>query len=204
MKTIATTFAILTATAFAGAWSNTAQAQVDPHIDELACQLQSQSAAACREVYHHFRSSPHFRHAYSDLYEIYTLATHIHEIAHRPCELDHMREDVAEIDRLFHHTETVVARMVQCPRTPHGYHLQRLQAMMRGLEETIHHLDEDLSPLNVPAVAPPVPPSYGPALPPVPQTGYRGRYRTGRSRGYDGRTVSIGNDRFGISFQLGR
>ncbi len=203
MKTIATTFAILAATAFSGV--NTAQAQVvDPHIDQLALQLQSQSAAACREVYHHFRRSPHFQHAYSDLYEIYTLATHIHDIAHRPCELEHMREDVAEIDRLFHHTEDVVARMTQCPITGNGYHMRRLQALMRGLEDTIHHLDEDLNPVGIPGVNLPVPPSTGPALPPPPQTGFRSGYRTSRPLGYNGRTVSIGNDRIGISFSLGR
>jgi hypothetical protein len=180
MKTIATTALMLTV----GLFANSASA-ADPHLDDLAFSLKQQAALACREVRYGFQRTAAYPHLYKDFYELYTLADHIHDVAHNHGDLRHLKDDVDQLDELFHHTEELTARtgsvrIVQaggscitvpaCGGIASSYHLRKLQAIMVQMEDTIHHLQEDLeSELSPGGVVPPLPPSQNlPALPPVP------------------------------------
>ena len=215
-----TTFAALMLTA--GLLGSSANA-ADPHLDDLAFSLKQQAALACREVRYGFQRTPAFPHLYKDFYELYTLADHIHEVAHNHGDLQHLKDDVEELDELFHHTEELTARtgsvqVVQangvivavpaCGTTVSSYHLRKLQAIMVQMEDTIHHLQDDLeAELSPGGIVPPVPPGQiGPALPlpqaPVytPTPSYPGpRFPGSRGVGYRGR-----NGKVAFSIQIGR
>lgn len=181
MKMIATTALMLTA----GLFANTASA-ADPHLDDLAFTLQQQAALACREVRYGFSRTPAYPHLYKDFYELYTLAAHVHDVAHNEGDLAHLKDDVEEMDTLFHQVEELTAQagnvrvatagggfitVPACGSTVSTYHLRKLQVIMRDMEDTIHHLQEDLeAELGPGGVVLPLPPTQlGPALPPVPQ-----------------------------------
>lgn len=177
MKSIVTTALILSA----GLVANTASA-ADPHLDELAFTLKQQAALACREVRYGFRRTPAFPHLYKDFYELYTLADHVHDVAHHGGDLCHLKDDVNQMDQLFHHTEELVAPFTQPQPIGRGcrppacgevssYHLRRLQRIMVDMEETLHHLQDDLEAELAPGGAlPPLPPGQlgpgGPQLSP--------------------------------------
>lgn len=174
MKSIVTTALILTA----GLFANTASA-ADPHLDDLALTIKNEAALACREVQYGFRRTPAFPHLYKDFYELYTLANHVHEVAHNHGDLRHLKDDVEQMDQLFHHTEEMTAKFSQpqpigggyhsAPGNVSGYHLRRLQKIMVSMEENLHHLQEDLDAELAPAgQIPPLPPGQlGPNVPPV-------------------------------------
>lgn len=139
----------------------------DPHIDDLAYQVKNLSARAYNEAryLHGFGKVAHLR---QDLYEMYTLADHVHEVTHNSHDYRHVADDVAKLDELFHHVEevyelaerTTYARRGSS-RHGHGryhsggdYHFNRLGRLLTAIEDTIHHMQEDLEPV-VP-VAPPV------------------------------------------------
>jgi len=166
-----------------GLFTSSASA-ADPHLDDLAFSLKRQAALACREVRYGFRRTAAFPHLYKDFYELYTLADHIHEVAHNHGDLRHLKDDVDALDDLFHHTEELTARagnvrvvsgtgivttVPACGGNVSRYHLRKLLAIMAEMEDTIHHLQDDLE-AELGSVGPPLPPGQTvPALPPVPQ-----------------------------------
>ena len=97
-----TTMAVLIAAFGLTAASNTAEA-AGPHVDRLALQLQSQARQLRTEFSLHFRHTAQYGHMMSDASQIYGKAAHIHRVAHFSNNLPHLRRDLAEIDRLFHH-----------------------------------------------------------------------------------------------------
>ena len=198
----------------AGYFANTASA-ADPHLDDLAFSLKQQAALACREVRYGFQRTPAFPHLYKDFYELYTLADHIHDVAHNHGNLRHLKDDVDQLDELFHHTEELTARtgtvqvvtangaviaVPACGSNVSSYHLRKLQAIMVQMEDTIHHLQEDLeSELSPGGVVPPVPPGQlvpaplpqGPAV--IPQPSYPNPViPQGRGVGFRGRNGKVG------------
>ena len=212
MKTIAATLLILTS----GMSANSASA-ADPHLDDLAFTLKQQAALACREVRYGFSRTAAFPHLYKDFYELYTLADHIHDVAHHGGDLRHLKDDVDALDELFHHTEELTARtgnvriagtggvcryVPACGGSVSQYHLRKLQAIMLQMEDTIHHLQDDLEAELGPAL-PPVPPGQvSPGLPPVPPQpiGYPGAgYPRGKSVGF-----RTSNGKVAFSIRLGR
>ncbi len=211
MKTIATTTAILVTS---GLFADTARA--GHHIDELAYTLRNQAVAVTREVYTGFRGTPQFEHLYSDVYEMYKLADHIHDVAHVRGSIPHIRRDMEEMDELFHHVEDLVADISRNSRSSHrsrfghhghhghyghhgvsSYHLRRLCRLLEEMEDTMHHLLEDVSVGAVPVPAVPTPPTR---VVPVPsQVGPVFPQSTRRGRVIDIRT---GNGRFGFRLNL--
>jgi hypothetical protein len=215
-----TTLAALMLTA--GLFADSASA-ADPHLDDLAFTLKQQAALACREVRYGFQRTPAFPHLYKDFYELYTLADHIHDVAHNHGDLCRLKESVDQMDALFHHAQELTARsgnvrVVQtgggfhyvpaCGSAVSSHHLRRLQVIMAQMEETIHHLQDDLEALLSPrGVVPPVPPSQlGPAFPSVPQapvyapqSGFPSPGVPYRGAGYRGR-----NGKVAFSIQIGR
>lgn len=220
MKTIAATALILTS----GLLVNSASA-ADPHLDDLAFSLKRQAALACREVRYGFRRTAAFPHLYRDFYEMYTLADHIHDVAHNHGDLRHLKDDVDQLDALFHHTEELTARtgnvriarpgrscltVPACGGSVSQYHLRKLQRIMVEMEDTIHHLQDDLE-AELGPVGPPLPPGQfspsGPALTPPasPGRGNRGvirpinRFPQGRSVGFRSK-----NGKVAFSIRIGR
>jgi hypothetical protein len=151
-------------------------------IDELACLLRDQAAAAAREIRYHFVSAPNYRHLYSDVYELYRGADQVHELIHRRASLAQVSTAVDELDDLFHHVEDQFDELERCGWSGHvdlrhshhgyrearlgygsrnSYHLRRLKVRVAAMGDTIHDLGDEIHAHRGPG-------RVGPALPPVP------------------------------------
>ena len=157
MKTTVLAAAVLTLSAL---FTSTAKADHFEHIDSLAAQLRNQASRTAWEVRHNFRGAPEYRHLYRDVYELYTTADHVHEIIHAGTSIEHIRADVESLDRLLHHAQDVVRGIRPADDFHfhgHGFHghghapvgptrndLRRLRSMLDQMEDTLHHLQDDV------------------------------------------------------------
>ncbi len=170
-----TAFFTTAALAFTTICTETVNAADFNHVDQLASRLRNQASRTAWEVHNNFRRIPQYRHLYSDVYEMYTTADHIHEILHEGADLGHLRADVESLDRLFHHVEESVREIRPVDQFyGHGWghwhgsfgptrnDLRSLCNLLEEMEETLHHLREDLQFAAVP-VAP-----VAPVVNPVP------------------------------------
>jgi len=161
MKKFATTLVMLV-TPFILSAGNEAQAQNRSfhQVDEMALELQEQAADICRELNAYFDGKPNYRHAYSDIYGIYTQARHIHELAHDGASLRHIQHDLEDIDRKFHHFERVAKLLMTPVRRTNRYghdhhssfHNRRLARMIRRMGYVLHDLQEEVELLASPRV----------------------------------------------------
>lgn len=164
--TIARTTVAALIAAFGLTAANTAQA-AGPHIDRLALQLQGQARQLKTEFILHFRHTAQFGHLISDASRIYGKAAHIHRVAHYTNNLPHLRRDLAELDRLFHHLEGLTRQVQIHASHGHGGHLHgrvgHVNRLMAEMENTLHHLRRDLALIGCGPIGPvPVPgPGHG-------------------------------------------
>lgn len=141
------------------------------HIDNLAVRLQRQAAALYGEFREHYSHTRRADYLMSDAAMLYRLASHVHEVAHTGGNVFHLRNDIAELDRTFHHVESLVDAIErETVFNPFGGgHVHGstadVRALMRTMEDTLHHLRSDV---NRAAYVPPV---YG--------TGYGTGFGTG-------------------------
>jgi hypothetical protein len=71
------------------------------------------------------------------------LARHIHEVIHRGAGVRHLRRDVEELDRVFHHVEDLVNDLGRSRRIdPWTYRV--IRSSLGRIERTLHHLRDDL------------------------------------------------------------
>jgi hypothetical protein len=117
------------------------------HIDRLARQLERQARDLHEEVDNHFRPSPQYRHLHDDVEELEELADHIHDVLHRGASVTHLRADARKLDRLFHHVEDLVRDMGRS-RTIDRRAYAHLRESLSRLEDTVHHLLDDLNRLR--------------------------------------------------------
>ena len=121
------------------------------HIERLAESLRRDARGLNREIERHFRHTPEFVHLRSDGQAIYRLADHIEEVADDRGPVIHLRRDLAELDRLFHHTVGLMQQITIRAQRGLGGHIHgSLGHVARDLQEmaqTLHHLQEDVEQL---------------------------------------------------------
>lgn len=117
------------------------------HIDRLARQLERQARDLHDEVDAHFRPTPQYRHLHNDVEELEQLADHIHDVIHRGASVNHLRADARKLDRLFHHVEDLVQDMGRSRTIDRRAYFHLRQSLSR-LEDTVHHLLDDLNRLR--------------------------------------------------------
>ncbi len=151
-----TTLTFAFAIATLGLFTGTASAASELHIDDLAAQLQRETAEFGDEIEHHFRSTPSYRHLANDARKMQRLARHIHAVAHNTGARRHIASDLAQLDKIYHHVEGLVDEMddVAKYRARHGYRgdaytlgraeTRHLRRTLRRINSTLHHLQEDL------------------------------------------------------------
>jgi len=183
--------------------ANTVNAAPGSHLDEVALRLQRQAAELNREFRLHFRHTPEFGHLVSDANQIQAKAAHIHRVAHHSGSVWHLRHEVEELDRLFHHMEDVVDRIDR--HAAHGIghihgHLAHVYDLLDDMEDTLHHLRRDLARITSgrPAHGGWHSNRHGGYV--VPHSGYHSGYVVPRSG--HGRGVSV--SRHGIAISNGR
>jgi hypothetical protein len=181
--------------------ANNADAAPGAHIDRLALQLQGQARGLMTELRLHFRHTSQYGHMISDSAQIYGKAAHIHRVAHISGGPMHVRRDLAELDRLFHHLEGLVGNVQAHASHGHGGHLHgrlgHVNRLMAEMENTLHHMRRDMA-----FVSPGPHPGHGPVLVPAPVPAPfpgHGGFRPAPGNGHSG--ISFGNGQFG--FRIG-
>ena len=131
--------------------ASTQSAQAVGHIDDLAYRLERQSRALISEIRSHYRHTGQYHHMLSDAYQVNRLARHIHTMAHHQGNLFHIRNDVERLDRLFHHLEELIEHTDVHPHGGHIHgHTGHVFGFIQSMENTLHHLREDLDRLTRP------------------------------------------------------
>jgi hypothetical protein len=150
IKSITAVLTLVVATSFA------TQVNADEyrHIDQLAQKIQRYSKQLKNEV-RHYRHTPEYNHLVNDVNNVYRLATHIHDVTHFEGNLFHLQSDLAELDREFHHLESVFDRIEHNAAYGNGHvhgstaHVKRL---LNNIEDSIHHITVDVQILRAPRV----------------------------------------------------
>lgn len=111
------------------------------HIDDLAIRLEQLTNELCLDMYYNYRHNRGFRETYRETYEIYQLAKYIHEEEHHG-HRDEIARKLGGLDALFHHIEDDV-------RGWHRHHHRQIGTLgivdkMQRIEDTIHHLMNDV------------------------------------------------------------
>ena len=143
--------AVLATTGFSTV-GQTAQAASFKHIDQLSLEFRRDSSLLYWEFRRHFRHAAHYNHLISDSAKMYRLADHIHEVAHRGT-LGHMADDLAKLDRAFHHLEDLVDDIQDDAYHGQGHthgNTSHVRELMRELEDTLHHLRDDIRAMRRP------------------------------------------------------
>jgi hypothetical protein len=138
------TLAILILTTLA-AFSGAVEADTYDHIDKLAKKLQKQTRELRQEFGRHYRHVDHATHLRSDALEIYKLSKHIHQVAHNEGSVVHLRNDLKNAERFFHHLEAALAAS---NRSFFGHvhgRARHVHELMHEVEETLHHLNDDMN-----------------------------------------------------------
>lgn len=150
--------------------------------DEYAHCLKNESARACREIYIGMRGEPDFVPVYRTAYELYTLSSHLLDTVHEREDMDHVWEDLKEVDEQFHTLEASLERTGWCGPTPAGcrlshsraFHKRRLEAHVQMFDKGLHQLIDEVDFVPTPAggnvqppivLPPPAIPSVRPRLP---------------------------------------
>jgi hypothetical protein len=137
--------------------TTSARADEFDHIDDLAVRLQGQARALYGELREHYSHAAHGDHLISDAAAMYRTAAHIHEIAHHAGNVFHLRNDLASLDRNFHHLEGLLDDSERHARFDpwHGGHAHgptgHVKRLMAEMEDTLHHLRSDVNRLAQPA-----------------------------------------------------
>lgn len=117
-----TTAALLAMTAlFASATIASADARRD--LDQIACRLAKDTDLLVQEAAIHYRHTPQYPHLISDAVQMKRLANHIHSIVNYG-SITHLKHDVNELDRLFHHVEGLIHQIeINARHSYHGGHI---------------------------------------------------------------------------------
>ncbi|MGB7342702.1 MAG: hypothetical protein WBD20_00665 [Pirellulaceae bacterium] len=205
-KTI-TMMGLLVLTTFA----STASADVYHHIDDLAQQIERNSKRLVSEA-RHYRHTPEYGHLVSDARDMARLADHVHDLAHHHGSLAHLQSDLVELDRKFHHLESVFDRVEHNAAFGHGHvhgNTSHVRRLLTQIETDLHHLQDDIRSLVAPQICPTQPvvvrrpvTTYGYGAPGfgVPNYGSAG-HGSNRWSGYNAGPQSTG---FGHSYSRGR
>jgi hypothetical protein len=207
---------VLTVGLIGFAFAPAAKADTYGHIEGLAHRLDQNISLLDREFTTHYRHTPEYRHLRSDSREMVQLARHIHEWAHAQGDVRHLESDLRQLDRLFHHVEDLVDDLehnaaFEYDHGSYGWHgygrgfgghvhgdTNHVQRLMLAVEDTLHHLQDDLRSLSGGRQAPFAQP-YSP-VPPAANPGW-GAY-PGAVRGQPGPSIRFSHP--GFSIWLGR
>ncbi len=119
------------------------------HMDRLALQIQNNSAELYREFQLHYRHVAEYPHLLSDARTMYDRARHIHVITHAHGSLHHVERDLADLDRFYHHLESLLRQVESGWHHGHVHgDTLHVQQLMKQIECDIHHLRKDLAELR--------------------------------------------------------
>ena len=129
-----------------------AHADTYHYIDGLALTIERQSKQLLRECVH-YRHAPEYRQLIHDSIKMSRLADDVHDLARCNGSLAHLESDLAELDVLFYHLQSLVTeieRRAACGH-PHRHtptHTAQIQNLMRSIERNLHHLADGIRQLR--------------------------------------------------------
>lgn len=148
------------------------------HVDDLAAELTDQANDLCLELHYNYQHNAGFRQTYREAYELLTTAKYIHGLEHSG-NREKLRQAVGELDVHFHHVQGHVTDWSGHHHRPVGQ--GGLTAKLEALEQTLHHLMDDVG--VRPAAAGQQAPPSALIVEEAPIVAPRGSYRPGPGPG---------------------
>ena len=127
--------------------SGSAKAQGWSHIDEVACQMHQDALVLNVTAQTHLQGCGYINQVKQCVALIDRLALHIHaNVAGQKCPIS-LRNDIRQLAAIHHQTECLFQALGRAGRiNPHVYQL--IACQMEKLDDSIHHLEEDLAGLQ--------------------------------------------------------
>lgn len=118
------------------------------HIDQLAVKIQRTTKRLIGEV-KHYRDTAAYCHLMLGSQEIHRLATHIHDMTYFEGRLAHLESDLRELDRKFHHLESVFDRVEHDAHFGGGGYIHgntaHVKRLLNSIEESLHNMRSDVA-----------------------------------------------------------
>ena len=144
---IALTLTLLGATSFV----STASANDYRRINREAQRIERKATLLAQEVVH-YEAMPQHCHLVRDLEEFVRLSQHITDLVRVSGDLRHIKADVNELDRTFHHIEGLfdqIERQIARGRGVKYGNTAHVKRLLNSVEDCIHHMQEDVAVLEV-------------------------------------------------------
>ena len=127
-------------------------------IDALAFKIQDQARQLASEANMHYRNSPHYGHLIADTSAMLKQSMHMHEVAHVHGDLNQLGEDLAELDKSFHHLEDTFDEIERDASRGRGQiqgHTAHVKELLEATESNIHHLSSIVASVSQPVITGP-------------------------------------------------
>ena len=147
---------ILSAATFIGLAASQVMANDYKHINKLARSIHSQAEELLTET-RHYRSTPNYHHIVQNVTELDRLACHLRDVARNEGNLDYLAADIADIHAKFRRIERLFDRTELAAGYGHGFvkgHTAHVKELLDCIEDSIHHIGEDIDHLRAALSAP--------------------------------------------------
>lgn len=151
MKNFTSKMALLLTALGLSSLASTATANDYLRINRAARTIERKANLLAGEVVH-YQAMPQYCQLTDDLEDFVRLSQHITDLVRVSGNVRHIKSDVNELDRTFHHIEGVFDRIERQIARGRGYkygntaHVKRL---LNDVEDCIHHMQEDIAILEV-------------------------------------------------------
>lgn len=130
---------------------STASANDYRRINREAQRIERKATLLTREVVH-YEAMPQYCHLVEDLEEFVRLSQHITDLVRVSGDLRHIRADVNQLDRTFHHIEGLfdqIERQIARGRGVKYGNTAHVKRLLNNIEDCIHVMQEDVAVLEV-------------------------------------------------------
>ena len=118
------------------------------HIGQLAVKIQRTTKRLIGEV-KHYRDTAAYCHLMLGSQEIHRLATHVNDMTYFEGRLAHLESDLRELDRKFHHLESVFDRVEHDAHFGGGGYIYgntaHVKRLLNSIEDSIYNMRSDVA-----------------------------------------------------------
>ena len=120
------------------------------HIDELADRMANLAEQLHGRIHQHLEGHEFFQEIDEQVDAIEAESHHIHEIAHQGGNIQHLQDDLGELDAAIDHANDVITRVARRGVLSQHYDgaIRQTRTLIRQMDDTLHHMEEDLAELN--------------------------------------------------------
>lgn len=151
MKNLTSKIAVIMTLLGATSIVSTASANDYRRINREAQRIERKATLLAQEVVH-YEAMPQYCHLVDDLEDFVRLSQHITDLVRVSGDLRHIKADVDQLDRTFHHIEGLfdqIERQIARGRGVKYGNTAHVKRLLNNIEDCIHVMQEDVAILEV-------------------------------------------------------